>query len=326
LKIHCDSNCRPCVFEGGPSRNIGDSLKAHFCPTCRSAFFCEIGIVSRYSTSNKVAFFCVDCGTLLIKKTLEEIALEKARFLMDNSKLSKSGRFRPSLISKKATRSLDSLSLIYDTKAASAFHISLVTELTRITGLSPQIIIDFARDFGIGENALSGLSGDSESLLLTLAHVSPKFIEVLHSILIGRDPSIEGGLAVRFSVFSTNIPNIVSVQPSGSLAESGPYDLLAYDASGMRIWIFFVQGFVDTGDLERIVGPMLVQDLSEFSGVSEICIVAQKGFSWAAKQILKKYHGIVTSEGKKQRLIPFELWQEKIIPDRNEIAFENIRL
>lgn len=321
--MHCDSNCRPCVLEGGPNRDLDNKnagFMAYFCPQCRSSFFCEIGVVRQYS-SNRVSYSCVDCSSKLKILSLEEIALEKARFLMDNRKLSKSGKFRPALIQKKLSRPVETLSMLYDTKTTSAFHQSLITEMTRISGLTPQVISNFARDFGIGENVISNLSGDNESILLTLASVSPKFVEILHSILIGRDPSVNGGLGLRFSVFANNIADIVFIQPSRSLVEAGPYDLIAYDGQGMRIWVFCVQGVVDSKDIEKIVGPLLNQELSEFSGVSKICIVAQ-GFSWVALQILRKYRGIVVDK----RSIPFEIWQEKTIEDHPEIIFENIRL
>ncbi len=328
MKIHCDSNCRPCVLEGGPSRDLTDSdhFIAHFCPTCRSAFFCEIGVVRHYSSSSKVNYSCVDCSTTLVTKSLGEIALEKARFLMDNRKLRRSGKFRPTLVPQKGVKSVESLSMLYDTKTTSAFHRSLITEMSRLSGLTPQVISNFSRDFGIGENVITNLSGDTESILLTLVTVSPKFIEILHSILIGRDPSIPGGLALRFSVFTNNIADIVFIQPARSLVESGPYDLIAYDGQGMRIWVFCVQGKVDSRDIEKIVGPMLNQNLSEFTGVSKIYIVAQ-GFSWIALQILRKYRGIVVrGDTEKTRTIPFELWHEKAIGDQPEITFENIRL
>ena len=313
------------MLEGGPSRDLNDnaaSFMAHFCPTCRSSFFCEIGVVRQYTSSNRVNYSCVDCGTALITRSLEEIVLEKARFLMNSQKLSRSGKFRSTLVEKKVGRSIESLSMLYDTKTTSAFHQSLITEMSRISGLTPQVISNFARDFGIGENVITNLSGDNEATLLTLASVSPKFIEILHSTLISRDPE---GLALRFSVFSTNIADIVFIQPSRSLIESGPYDLIAYDGQGMRIWVFCVQGTVDSRDIEKIVGPMLNQDLSEFSGVSKIYIVAQ-GFSWISKQILRKYRGIVVRGDDEARSIPFELWQEKAIEDRPDIIFENVRL
>lgn len=322
--MHCDSNCRPCVLEGGPSRDLNDkndSFMAHFCPHCRSSFFCEIGVVRQFS-SNKVQYSCVDCGTTLSTQSLEEIALEKARFLMDNRKLSRSGKFRPTLVQKKAGGPVETLSMLYDTKTTSAFHQSLITEMTRISGLTPQVISNFAHEFGIGENVISNLSGDNEAILLTLASVSPKFIEILHSELIGRDPE---GLPLRFSVFANNIADIVFIQPSRSLVESGPYDLVAYDGQGMRIWVFCVRGTVDSKDIEKIVGPLLNQDLVEFKGLSKICIVAQ-GFSWVALQIMRKYRGIVVRGNGETRSIPFELWKEKSIEDRPEIIFENIRL
>jgi hypothetical protein len=258
----------------------------------------------------------------LSTQSLEEIALEKARFLMDNRKLSRSGKFRPTLAQKKAGGSVETLSMLYDTKTTSAFHQSLITEMTRISGLTPQVISNFAHEFGIGENVISNLSGDNEAILLTLASVSPKFIEIIHSKLIGRDPE---GLPLRFSVFANNIADIVFIQPSGSLVESGPYDLVAYDGQGMRIWVFCVRGTVDSKDIEKIVGPLLNQDLVEFKGLSKICIVAQ-GFSWVALQIMRKYRGIVVRGNGETRSIPFELWKEKSIEDRPEIIFENIRL
>jgi hypothetical protein len=294
---------------------------AHFCPHCRSSFFCEIGVVRHFS-GNQVQYSCVDCGTKLITLSLEEIALEKARFLMDNRKLSRSGKFRPTLVQKKTGRPVETLSMLYDTKTTSAFHQSLITEMTRISGLTPQVISNFAQDFGIGENVISSLSGDNEAILLTLASVSPKFIEILHSMLIGRDPE---GLPVRFSVFANNIADIVFIQPSRSLVESGPYDLIAYDGQGMRIWVFCVRGTVDSKDIEKIVGPLLNQDLAEFKGLSKICIVGQ-GFSWVALQIMRKYRGIVVRGNGEKRSIPFELWKETSIEDRPDIIFENIRL
>ncbi|MFX0122121.1 MAG: hypothetical protein ACFFAE_00655 [Candidatus Hodarchaeota archaeon] len=324
MKMHCDSNCRPCMLDGGPSRDLSDenaSFMAHFCPHCRSSFFCEIGVVRQYS-SNKVQYSCVDCSTNLITLSLEEIALEKARFLMDNRKLSRSGKFRPTLVQKKAGRPVETLSMLYNTKTTSAFHQSLITEMTRISGLTPQVISNFAQESGIGENVIANLSGDNETILLTLASVSPKFIEILHSSLIGRDPE---GLPLRFSVFANNISDIVFIQPSRSLVESGPYDLIAYDGQGMRIWVFCVRGTVDSKDIEKIVGPLLNQELSEFKGLSKICIVGQ-GFSWVALQIMRKYRGIVVRGNGETRSIPFDLWKEKTIEDRPEIIFENIRL
>jgi hypothetical protein len=292
---------------------------AHFCPTCRSAFFCDIGVVRRFSTG--VNYSCVGCDSTLVTKSLEEIALEKSRFLMDSRKL-RSGKFRSTLVPKKAGKTVENLSMLYDTKTTSSFHQSLITEMTRISGLTPQVISNFAHDFGVGENIISNLSGDNETILMTLSSIVPKFIEVIHSILIGRDPE---GLSLRFSVFTNNIADIVFIQPSRSLVESGPYDLIAYDGHGMRIWVFCVQGTADPKDIEKIVGPLLNQDLTEFKGVSKICIVAQK-FSWVVLQILRKYRGIVVGGDSKMRRIPFELWQEKVIEDHPEIIFENVRL
>jgi len=324
MRIHCDANCK-CQLEGGPSREIDDIFTAHFCSTCRDAFFCELGVVQQFSSSNKVNYSCADCGTPLSKKSIGEIAMEKARFLMDNKKLSHSGKFRPSLIPKKSVRSIETLSMLYETKTTSAFHRSLISEISRISGITPQVISNFARDFGISENVISSLSGDTEAILVTLSSVSTKFIEILHSILIGRDPT-EGGLSLRFSVFASNIADVVFIQPAGSVIESGPYDLIAYDNQGMRIWVFCVESTIDSMDIEKIVAPMLNQDLDVFTGVSKIYLVAQ-GFSWVAKQLLTRYKGIVVTENTgKSRTIPFELWQEKAISDKPEIIFENIRL
>jgi len=328
LKIHCDSNCRPCVLESGPNRDITDNFIAYYCPTCRSAFFCDVGVVRHFSVGNEISHHsCSECGTILERRPLDEIALEKARFLMDNKKLSRTGKFRPSLLAtKEIPQTLESLSLLYETKTISAFHRSLITEMTRISGLTPQVISNFAKEFGVRENVINNLSGDSESILLTLASVSPTFIEVLHSILIGKDPSISGGLALRFTIFANNISDIVFIQPTQKIVESGPYDLIAYDTHGMRIWVFCILGTVDSIDIEKIIGPMLNQEPSSFSGVSKIYIVSQ-GFSWVSKQILRKYKGIVITESEnKRRTIPFELWQEKAPSDRPEIVFENIRL
>ncbi|NHJ00847.1 MAG: hypothetical protein EAX86_01840 [Candidatus Heimdallarchaeota archaeon] len=328
MKIYCDSHCRPCILDGGPSRNIDDiSFSAFFCPACRSAFFCEVGVVQQFSRQNRIHYSCFECGTTLETKTLEEIGLEKARFLMDSKKLSSSGKFRSTLIPKKPLRTMKNLSMLFETKTISAFHRSLITEILGITGLTPQVISNFARDFGISENVISSLAGDTESTLLTLSSISPNFIEILHSILIGRDPTIQGGLALRFSVFSSNISEIVFIQPSRSLIESGPYDLLAYDNQGMRIWVFCVSGIIDASDIETIIGPILdlFQDPNQFKGVSQIYIVGQ-GFSWVAKQILRKYRGIVVTESnQKTRSIPFVLWQEKILGEDLNITFENIK-
>jgi hypothetical protein len=267
----------------------------------------------------------VDCGTSLTTKSIEEIAMEKARFLMDNKKLSRSGKFRSTLVPRKSMRSTETLSMLYETKTTSAFHRSLISEISKISGVTPQMISNFARDFGMSENVLSSLSGDTEAILITLSSVSTKFIEILHSILIGRDPS-EGGLALRFTVFASNIAEIVFIQPGKLvIAQSGPYDLVAYDNQGMRIWVFCVEGTIDSMDIERIVAPMLNQALDAFAGVSKIYLVAQ-GFSWVAKQLLRKYKGIlVTDDKSKSRSIPFELWQEKAFSDQSAIIFENIR-
>ena len=212
--------------------------------------------------------------------------------------------------------------MFYDTKSVSTYHRSLIDEIRHISGLSPQIISNFAREYGISENVISNLSGGREELLFTLASIQPKFVEILYAILIGRDPSIEGGLALRFTVYSENIGDIVFIQPSGALVESGPFDLIAYDHQGMMIWIFCLQGTVDADDISKIVNPILNQALDEFKGISGIYIVAQS-FSWIAKQILKKYQGIVIREGEKTRNIPFKLWTEERKSDQSQILFKS---
>ena len=329
MKIHCDARCTTCNEPRGRSRNFDDDSDAHYCSTCRSAFFCEVGVVERFLTGGSEAseLFCVECENELIPTPLEDIALGKARFLMDNKQLSRSGKFRASLLPRHKIK--PSLSLLYDLKSISAFSQSLITELTHLAGLTPQIITNFARDFGISETVLSDLTGDADSILVTLGSISTNFVEILHAILIGRDPSIEGGLALRFSVYSANIANILFISPSGALVKSGPADMMAYDPNGMRIWIYCFPGVAEIMDLEKVIRPLLnPDDQSKFDGVVEICLVAQKGFSWSTQQILQKYPGIVVSELGKQRLIPFALWKEVVAPgsSRPEIAFENIRL
>ena len=48
------------------------------------------------------------------------------------------------------------------------------------------------------------------------------------------------------------------------------------------------------------------------------------GFSWVAKQVLKKYKGIVVREGEKTRTIPFKLWVEEKETEKFEIGFKSI--
>jgi hypothetical protein len=246
----------------------------------------------------------------------------QARFSLKNqshtSRLSYKQKFTP----KRDLESLKSLSMLYDAKSVSTYHRSLIDEIRHISGLTPQIISNFAREFGIGETIILNLSGGREEILLTLASLQPKFIEILYAILIGRDPSIEGGIALRFTVYSENIGDIVFIQPSGALVESGPFDLIAYDHQGMMIWIFCLQGTVDADDIGKIVSPVLNQSLDNFKGISAIYIIAQS-FSWVAKQILKKYQGIVIREGEKTRTIPFKLWTEDRKSDQRQILFKS---
>ncbi|PWI46363.1 hypothetical protein CEE45_17240 [Candidatus Heimdallarchaeota archaeon B3_Heim] len=322
MKIHCDSDCRPCVFEGGPSRDISDQFEANYCPTCRKAFFCDVGVIQHFSTASSVSYSCVDCNTPLLTKSLEEISMLQARFFLKNQSHSSRLSYKQKFIPKKDLASLKSLSMLYDTKSVSTYHRSLIDEIRHISGLSPQVISNFAREYGISETIISNLSGEREEILLTLASLQPKFIEILYAIIIGRDPSIEGGLALRFTVYSENIGDIVFIQPSGALIESGPFDLIAYDHQGMMIWIFCMQETVDADDISKIVNPILNQTLEEFKGISCIYIVAQ-GFSWVSKQILKKYHGIVIREGEKTRTIPFKLWTEEKKSDQRQILFKS---
>ncbi|MHA1236300.1 MAG: hypothetical protein ACTSQ9_01415 [Candidatus Hodarchaeales archaeon] len=213
--------------------------------------------------------------------------------------------------------------MLFETKSISYYHRSLIDELCYISGLTPQVISNFARDYGISETIISQLTGDREEILLTLSSLQSRFIEILHAILIGRDPSIEGGVALRFTVFAGNIGEIVFIQPSGALVESGPFDLIAYDHQGMMVWIFCIQGTVDADDISKIISPVLNQKLEEFKGISGIYMVAH-GFSWVAKQVLKKYKGIVVHEGEKTRTIPFKLWIEEKETEKFEIVFKSI--
>ena len=323
MRIRCDSPCTRCVLEGGSSRNISDQFSAHYCPTCRKAFFCEVGVVQHFSTTNRVSNSCVDCGVPLVLKSLEEISMLKARFSIKDKTFG-SLRISPRRTSpEKDNRSLKSLSMLFETKSISYYHRSLIDELRYISGLTPQVICNFARDYGISETIISKLSGDREEILLTLSSLQPKFIEILHAILIGRDPSIEGGLALRFTVFAGNIGEIVFIQPSGALVEAGPFDLIAYDHQGMMVWIFCIQGTVDSDDISKIISPVLNQKLEEFKGISSIYMVAH-GFSYVAKQVLKKYKGIVVREGEKTRTIPFKLWIEEKETEKFEIGFKSI--
>jgi hypothetical protein len=223
--------------------------------------------------------------------------------------------------SRKDSRSFKALSMLYNTKMTSTYHRSLIDELKPVSGLTPQIISNFARDYGISESVITNLSGNREEILIALSSIQPKFIEILHSILIGRDPTIEGGLALRFTVYSENIGDIVFIQPSGALVEEGPFDLIAYDHQGLMIWIFCIQGSIDSDDITKIVNPLLNQPMETFSSISNVYIVGQ-GYSWVAKQILKKYKGIVTRNGDKSRIIPFKLWTEEETTDRFQIKFK----
>ena len=87
------------------------------------------------------------------------------------------------------------------------------------------------------------------------------------------------------------------------------------------IWIFCIQGSIDSDDITKIVNPLLNQPMETFSSISNVYIVGQ-GYSWVAKQILKKYKGIVTRNGDKSRTIPFKLWTEEETTDRFKIKFK----
>jgi hypothetical protein len=254
-------------------------------------------------------------------KSLDEISLLQAKISYKHESPIKKISIKNQLRRREDPQSLKTLSMLYNTKTISNYHHSLIEELCRISGISPQIISNFAREYGISDTILNNLSGDNREVLVTLTSLQPNFVEVIHSILIGRDPVITGGLALRFTVFSGNIGDIVFIQPSGALIDDGPFDLIAFDHQGMLIWIFCVQGNVDHDDISRIVNPILNQNLEELTGISRIYIVAQ-GFSWVAKQLLRKYQGIVVREGKKTRTIPFELWTEEKKTDGYQIHFK----
>jgi hypothetical protein len=275
--------------------------------------------------SNKVSYSCVDCATPLLKKSLDEISLLKAKFSLKSKSPIKNLSIKQQLGEREDPQSLKTLSMLYNTQTVSNYHHSLIEELCRISGLSPQIISNFAKEFGMSDTILNNLSGDNREVLVTLTSLQPIFVEVIHSILIGRDPTISGGLALRFTVFSGNIGDIVFIQPTGAIIEEGPFDLVAYDHQGMIIWIFCVQGNVDQDDIGKIVNPILNQKLEEFKGISRIYIVAQ-GFSWVAKQLLRKYKGVVVREGNKTRTIPFDLWSEEERKDEFQIKFKRQNL
>ncbi len=93
----------------------------------------------------------------------------------------------------------------------------------------------------------------------------------------------------------------------------------------MMIWIFCVQGNVDQDEITKIVNPILNQNIEEFKGISQFYIVAQ-GFSWVAKQLLRKYKGVVVKEGEKTRTIPFILWAEEIKAEGLQITFKRQNL
>jgi len=129
LRIRCDSPCSRCNLEGGPSRDISDQFSAHYCPTCRKAFFCEVGVVQHFSTTNRVSHSCVDCGVPLILKNLDEISMLKARFSFKDQP-SGSRRISPRRISpERDNNRLKTLSMLFETKSISYYHRSLIDEL-----------------------------------------------------------------------------------------------------------------------------------------------------------------------------------------------------
>jgi hypothetical protein len=249
----------------------------------------------------------------------------QARLSIKSKTYGTSLSYKRKFLPEEELKSLKTLSVLYETKSASIYHRSLIDELRHLSGLTPQIISNFAREVGINDTIIAGLSGDREEILLTLSNLQPKFIEDLYAVLLGRDPSIKGGLALRFTVFAPNIGDIVFIQPPGALVEEGPFDLVAYDHQGMMIWIFCVQGAVDSEDISKIVNPILNHNSEELKGISSIYIVSQ-GFTWVAKQIVSKYKGIVIEEGETTRTIPFKLWIEERKTDQMEILFKPLNV
>ena len=84
MKMRCDSSCQRCVFEGGNTRDISDQFDSHYCPTCRKAIFCEVGVVQQFSPTNRVSYLCTECGVPLLRKSLEEISILQAQFSVKN--------------------------------------------------------------------------------------------------------------------------------------------------------------------------------------------------------------------------------------------------
>ena len=115
MKIRCDSNCRPCVFEGGNSRDISDQFNAHYCSACREAFFCEVGVVQHFSPSNRVSYSCVDCGVPLLNKPLDEISMLQARFSIKDHSRGGYSAYDKKFASRKEFRSFKTLSMLYNT-------------------------------------------------------------------------------------------------------------------------------------------------------------------------------------------------------------------
>lgn len=319
MRITCDSSCRTCNSPEGRTRSLKDNFMTYYCERCSKAYFCEHGVVKSSSISGQ-SHYCPICSSLLINKTISEVSVEKGRFKNIYSSLD----YRKPINSIGNTIQRSDAIVVQDRNIVTSLYFqTLMKELSNIDGLTAQIISNFALDYGISETFLEGLSGSTYDILSQLASKNPNFIEDMYSILINKDNSISSGISLRFTVFSSNIPEIFYIQPSKAITDHGPYDLVGYNSMGQRIWIFTFANIIDKQEIEDIIGPMLNQEKKEFFGLAKIYFVA-KDFSYVAKRLIKKYKGIVLTEENKRKTVPFELWKEQKTKKASQILFEKL--
>lgn len=308
MKTYCDGRCSMCSSQGGENRTVSGGTVVHFCSNCKEIFYCDYSVGSRQTSQGSSVFFCPKCGRDIVQETLYNVNLEIAGSMIGLNPIS-----RPSTISihKGEISSFSSTELLSEFYSNSE-QIStnyLINELEKIQGLTPQVIYKAAKEFGIDAEKLMTIKQTTNAYLRALGDLSPKLVQEMYELLVNMEQTTKG-LTLRFLVYSTSLPEIFHLQYNESLPEAGPYDLLGYDKKGRRLWVF-TSKIVDSKDIEEIMNPLLVQDQSEFYGVSKILIVA-KGFSYVAKKLIKKYPGIhVTNQNtKKETFIPFDLWEE----------------
>jgi len=273
----------------------------YHCRNCRSSFLCtpRRQIAGASGIGLGAVFACPACTSALTKLSITraiELGARTAPGGIDRSATTekiKRTSLTEGIIPGLQTESWFHSFPEYMTAEISRNASHYVAELTKISGLTSTILLDFLSHIDILGYAVSH---QVPEILTSLSVTHPEVVKGLYDALVTTEDEGKAAMMMRLVLQSESLFGLVFCKTTVPTEISGTIDLLGISPTGDITWLAVIPGTIEENAAGSFLNEVMAINPFYFHAVRRIILVGNR-FVWTVKQIVARYGTIETQTG-----------------------------